>query len=151
MSNRKTPDKGPSPRQHNLCFGCGPNNPDSMRLEFTYDEAGGRVACEVNLGDRYTGPPGHCHGGIIATMLDEIMSKLNKLHGVTAVTSEITVKYLRPVPLHTRLKLEAHEVRVEGRRRFREGKIFNSKGETLARGQGTFITVNPERIFPKSV
>ncbi len=108
------------------------------------------MICEVSLEDRYTGPPGHCHGGIIATVLDEIMAKLNKLHSVTAVTSEITVKYLRPVPLHTQLRLEAREVRIEGRRRFREAEIVNQDGEVLARGQGIFITVDPERVFAKS-
>ena len=121
-----------------------------MQLEFAFDEAAGKVTCDLSLGARYTGPPGYCHGGIIATLLDEVMAKLNKLHKVTAVTSEITVKYLRPVALQTHLRMEAREVRIEGRRRFREAEISASGGEVLARGQGTFVTVDPERIFAKS-
>ena len=121
-----------------------------MQLEFVFDEAAGRVTCDLSLGERYTGPPGYCHGGIIATLLDEVMAKLNKVYGVTAVTSEMTVKYLRPVPLQTHLRMEAREVRIEGRRRFREAEISKSDGEVLAHGQGIFVTVNAERMFAKS-
>ncbi len=150
MHQAKPPIRPDQKHPSNYCFGCGPDNPGGMHLEFTLDNTKARVVCEAELGERYTGPPGHCHGGIIATLLDEIMAKLNKLHGITAVTSEITVKYLRPVPLHTRLRLEARESRVDGRRRFREAEIFSPEGEILARGQGTFITVDPERVFAKS-
>jgi uncharacterized protein (TIGR00369 family) len=109
-----------------------------------------RVTCSVRLEARFAGPPGYCHGGIIAVLLDEIMAKLNKLYIVTAVTGHLAVDYLRPVPLNQPLRIEAREVRTSGRRRFREGEIINRAGETLARAQGVFITINPEHIFVKS-
>ena len=86
-------------QQKNYCFACGKNNPDGMRLHFTYDEDRDCFVSRFRLGKRYTGPPGHCHGGIIATILDEAMGKVNKLRHVVAVTSEMTVNYLKPVPL----------------------------------------------------
>ena len=76
--------------QKNYCFVCGKDNPDGMRLRFTYDEERNSFVCQFRLGKRYTGPPGHCHGGIIATILDEAMGKVNKLRHVMALTSEIT-------------------------------------------------------------
>jgi uncharacterized protein (TIGR00369 family) len=118
-----------------------------MRLKFTFDEKTGSVSCNVRLSKRFTGPPGYCHGGIIATLLDEIMAKLNKLHGVTAVTSEIAVNYLRPVPLRQWLKLESREVKVDGRRRTRAAEIVDERGTVLAKGSGIFIMIDPERIF----
>jgi uncharacterized protein (TIGR00369 family) len=133
----------------NYCFGCGQDNPDSMRMKFKFDEAAGLVFTQVRLNKRYTGPPGYCHGGIIATMLDEAMAKLNKLHGVTAVTWQITVDYLKPVPIGKTLRIEAHETGVHGRQRHRSASISNQKGDVLARGQGVFITVNPEKVFAK--
>src|SRR6266403_3066140 len=81
--------------QKNYCFACGKNNPDGMRLRFTYDEERDCYVCRFRLDKRYTGPPGHCHGGIIATILDEAMGKVNKLRQVVALTSEITVIYLK--------------------------------------------------------
>jgi uncharacterized protein (TIGR00369 family) len=131
----------------NYCFGCGQDNPDSMGMKFKFEQD--RVSAQIRLSKRYTGPPGYCHGGIIATMLDEAMAKLNKLHGVTAVTSRITVTYLRPVPLGKPLRLEAREGSVEGRQRHRSAAVVNQKGEVLARGEGVFITVEAEKIFAK--
>src|ERR1700731_3500878 len=78
--------------QKNYCFGCGTNNADGMRLRFTYYEDRNCFVCRFRLGKRYTGPPGHCHGGIIATILDEAMGEVNKLRQVVALTSEMTVE-----------------------------------------------------------
>lgn len=135
--------------QKNYCFGCGTNNPDGMRLKFLYDEEHDRFFCRFRLGKRYTGPPGHCHGGIIATILDEAMGKVNKRHHVIALTSEITVKYLHPVPLHTRLRVESFELEVKGRKHINAAEIYNEKNEVLACARGLFIALDPERLKHK--
>jgi uncharacterized protein (TIGR00369 family) len=122
-----------------------------MHLKFAYDKKRKTFVCRFRLDDRYTGPPGHCHGGIIATILDEAMGKMNKLRQVIALTSRITVEYLRPVPLNKRLRVESREVSVRGRRHVNMGEILNQKGEVLARGQGLFISIDAERMFAKFV
>jgi uncharacterized protein (TIGR00369 family) len=137
--------------QKNYCFACGRNNPEGMRLKFTYDEERDRFVCRFRLGKRFTGPPGHCHGGIIATLLDEAMGKVNKLRHVIALTSQITVDYLKPVPLKQPLRVESREVRVRGRKHVNMAEILNEKGEVLARGQGLFIAIDPKRMFAKFV
>jgi uncharacterized protein (TIGR00369 family) len=137
--------------QQNCCFGCGKNNPEGMRLRFTYDEAGQRFICRFRLGKRYTGPPGHAHGGIIATILDEAMGKVNKIHNVVALTSEITVNYLKPVPLGKPLRVESREVEVRGRQHVNAAEILNRRGEVLARGRGLFIAVDPQKMFAKFI
>jgi uncharacterized protein (TIGR00369 family) len=137
--------------QKNYCFGCGKNNPGGMRLKFNYDEDLDRFVCRFRLGKRYTGPPGHCHGGIIATILDEAMGKVNKLRHVIALTSEITVNYVKPVPLNKPLRVESREVRVKGRRHVNMAEILNQKGEVLARSKGLFIAVDPKKMFAKFV
>ncbi len=137
--------------QKNNCFGCGTNNPDGMRLRFVYDEERGCFVCRFRLGKRFTGPPGHCHGGIIATILDEAMGKVNKLRHVIALTSEITVNYLKPVPLRQPLRVESREVRVKGRKHINMAEILNEKGAVLARSQGLFIAIDPQKMFGKFV
>jgi uncharacterized protein (TIGR00369 family) len=137
--------------QKNYCFACGKNNPDGMRLKFSYDEERDCFVCRFRLSKRYTGPPAHCHGGIIATILDEAMGKVNKLRHVVAVTSQITVDYLKPVPLNQPLRVESREVRVEGRRHINLAEIRNQKNEVLARGQGVFIAIDPHKMFGKFV
>src|ERR1022692_3754372 len=137
--------------QKNYCFACGTSNPDGMRLRFTYDEERDCFVCRFRLGKRYTGPPGHCHGGIIATILDEAMGKVNKLRHVIAVTSEMTVNYLKPVPLNKPLRVESREQEVTGRRHINVAEILNQKNEVLARGRGLFIAIDPEKMFGKFV
>lgn len=137
--------------QKNYCFGCGRNNPDGMRLKFAFDEKRNCFVCRFRLDKRFTGPPGHCHGGIIATILDEALGKVNKLRDVVALTSEITVNYIHPVPLHKPLRVESREVRVQGRRHVNEGEILDKNGEVLARGRATFIAIDPHRMFAKFV
>jgi uncharacterized protein (TIGR00369 family) len=137
--------------QKNYCFACGRNNPDGMRLRFGYDETLDGFVCRFRLSKRYTGPPGHAHGGIIATILDEAMGKVNKLRQVVALTSEITVNYLKPVPLNEPLRVESREVKVTGRRHINMAEILNQKGDVLARGRGLFIAIDPHKMFAKFV
>ena len=135
----------------NYCFACGKNNSEGMRLKFSYDEERDCFVCRFRLGKRYTGPPGHCHGGIIATILDEAMGKVNKLRHVVALTSQITVDYLKPVPLNRPLRVESRELRVKGRTHINMAEILNQKGEVLARSRGKFIAIDPHRMFARFV
>jgi uncharacterized protein (TIGR00369 family) len=133
--------------QKNNCFVCGQNNRDGMRLKFILDEARQIFVCHFRLSKRYTGPPGHCHGGVIACILDDAMGKVNKLHHVVALTKEMTVEYLKPVPLHKPLRVEGREVSVHGRQHINSAEILNEKNQVLARSRGTFVAIDPEKMF----
>jgi uncharacterized protein (TIGR00369 family) len=95
------------------------------------------------------GPPGHAHGGIIATILDEAMGKVNKLRHVVALTREMKVEYLRPVPLGMRLTAEGREKYVRGREHINVAEIRTEDGRVLARSRGKFIKIDPEKMFKK--
>jgi len=137
--------------QKNRCFVCGQDNPAGLKLKFILDEARQTFVCRLRLSKRYTGPPGHCHGGIIASILDDAMGKVNKLHHVVALTREMTVEYLKPVPLHTPLRVEGREISKKGRTHINTAEILNEKNEVLARSRGIFIAINPEKMFAKYV
>src|SRR5580765_5943536 len=120
----------PKPRK-NHCFGCGHDNPQGMRLKFSLDEDSRQAICHFKLSRKYTGPPGHCHGGIIATILDEAMGKVNKFRNVLALTKSMQVDYLLPVPLGKPLKVVGYEKSVEGRTHINMAEIRNEKGLIL--------------------
>ena len=84
-------------------------------------------------------------------ILDDAMGKVNKLHHVIALTREMTVEYLKPVPLHKPLRVEGHEIKVQGRTHINAAEILNDKNEVLARSQGTFIAIDPAKMFAKYV
>ncbi len=125
------------------------NNPDGMRLKFILDEERQTFVCRFRLGKRYTGPPGHCHGGIIATILDDAMGKVNKLHHVIALTKEMTVEYLKPVPLHKPLRVEGREVSVHGRQHINCRRNPERKERSPGPQPGIFIAIDPEKMFGK--
>jgi uncharacterized protein (TIGR00369 family) len=140
----------PKQRQFgNECFGCGPDNTAGLRLRFVYDAKQGRFVCRFRLDRRFTGPPAHSHGGIIATILDEAMGKVSKQHEIVALTSTMTVEYLKPVPLFKPLVVEGWQGRVRGREHVRLAEIRNRSGEVLARSRGKFIEIDPHRMFAK--
>lgn len=141
------PEQPKPPKNH--CFACGKDNPQGMRLEFYLDEEARRTVCEFTLSPQYQGPPGHAHGGIIATILDEAMGKVNKLHKVVALTKNMRVEYLRPVPLGQKLTVIGREQETSGKQHINVAEISNDQGQVLARSTGTFIAVDPNRVFSR--
>lgn len=133
----------------NYCFGCGPDNPEGMRLKFFLDEKRQRCVGRFRLARRYLGPPGHAHGGIIATILDEAMGKVNKLRHVVAMTRSMEVEYLKPVPLHQPITVEAYELRVRGRKHTNVAELRDRRGQLLARSTGLFIAIDPVKMFAR--
>src|SRR5689334_385140 len=138
----------PKPR-NNHCFACGKDNNDGMHLKFFLDDVTRHAICKFKLSRKYTGPPGYSHGGIIATILDEAMGKVNKFRNVLALTSSMEIKYLKPVPLGQALTVTAQEQSVDGRRHTNTGEIRNANNEVLARGTATFIAIDPEKLFAR--
>ena len=133
------------PNPSNACFGCGGANARGMQLTFEQDDAARCIRGRFRLGDEYSGGPGFLHGGIIAVLLDEAMGKVNRFRGVRAVTAELKIEYLRPVPVGQEIIVEAHEVEANGRNLFHEGEIRTTQGLVLARGRGRFVDISTPR------
>lgn len=145
MSNSSPTDKSsnPAPLYHgaqNHCFGCGQANAAGLRLNFSVTDDR-TVFCDATISDNYEGPPGCLHGGIIATLLDEAMSKANRAHGVTAMTRRIEVDYLKPVPSRMPVRIEGWVTKSEGRKHWTEARIQSVEGVDLARASALFIAV----------
>jgi uncharacterized protein (TIGR00369 family) len=126
------------------CFGCGQTNPAGLHLEFLLapDDA---VVCRATIPDTFEGPRGYLHGGIIATLLDETMSKAVRARGLMAVTRHMEIDYRLPVPSGAPIRLVGRVVRDEGRKHWTEAKLLNAEGGALARGKGLFIEVRPRK------
>jgi uncharacterized protein (TIGR00369 family) len=99
------------------------------------------------LGTEYQGGPGFVHGGIIATVLDEAMGKVNRFSEVRAVTAELKVEFHRPVPVEEEILVEAFQLERNGRSLVHQGEIRDAWGQLLAKGTGRFVVVDPERYL----
>jgi len=136
----------------NSCFGCGDDNDAGLHLQFFVD-ADQRVLCRVRLARQFQGPPGHAHGGIIATMLDEAMSKANRHRNIVAMTRHMSIDYLRPVPLESDLVLvgwsESDLNSGSGRKHRCSAELRNADGAVLASATGIFIEVTAEALLQR--
>ena len=125
----------------NRCFGCGPANEVGLHLEFLLadDDA---VVCAARVSDCYEGPPGFLHGGVIATLLDESMSKAVRARGVVAMTRHMEVNYLGAVASGSAIRMEGRVMRREGRKLWTEAELKNGDGRVLAKATGVFVEIS---------
>jgi len=81
------------------CFACGLENPGGLRLQF-HRETDTYVTRFI-ADAMYQGYHGVVHGGIIATLLDEIMARyVWELDGPSA-TAKLSITYRHPAPVGT--------------------------------------------------
>ena len=118
------------------CFGCSAANPHGLQLRFR--RQGDLVLAEHTLADRFHGAPGIAHGGIVATLLDEISCAAAAFtRDCRVVTGELSVRYRRPCPVQIPLRLSARVVGddharylvVEGEVRCGEEVVAQSTGK----------------------
>jgi uncharacterized protein (TIGR00369 family) len=112
--------------------------PVGFDVRFYADEEG-RFSGTVTVDISKQGPPGHVHGGALATLLDEAMggAAWYKGHRVLAVNLDISFK--RAVPLDTEILITGEVVRVEGHKVFAAGKITLPDGTIAVEGKGVFV------------
>lgn len=119
----------------------GQSNPLAPPIRVSVE--GHKVVGLGRFGLAYEGPPGCVHGGFIAAAFDEILGLAQSLSGKVGMTGTLTVKYRRPTPLQTELRLEGTVDSVSGRKVLTSGRMY--AGEVLtAEATGLFISIQPE-------
>jgi acyl-coenzyme A thioesterase PaaI-like protein len=131
---------GRSDKQFNQCFGCGPGHPTGLHVR-CFKTADG-VMSPIIVPAQYNGPPGAAHGGIVAAYLDEVLAAAVKRATTrAAVTGELTVRYMKPVPVETPIIGRGSLVADHGRYVDVEGRL-----EEL--GSGRVLATARARFFP---
>ena len=97
------------------CFVCGVDNPAGLQIQLEVDVENGVASSRVILDQRFQGWQGVIHGGILATLLDEVAIYACRGQGQQFVTAEITVRYRKPVPVGSTIDLTGRIV--ESRRK----------------------------------
>ena len=120
---------------------AGRANPTALvvEIDFRHDE----VAASVTFGPACGGPPGRAHGGVVCGVFDDVTGfAVNHFVRELAFTGELTVRYVAPVPLDTRLQISARLDRREGRKLYLTEEL-TADGAVLARCTATCITAAP--------
>lgn len=127
------------------CFICGPANPIGLKARPSCDKAGGRSSMTVVIPPDYQGWEGIAHGGIVAALLDEVSAYAAMSVTRQLVTGELTIRYLKPVPIGRELSLEAH-VKEQVRRTIRVEAFLVCDGEMLARSEARMVILRSAQL-----
>ena len=129
--------------EHN-CFACGSLNEHGLGMTIHIDH--GRAWSELRLEPRFEGWAGVAHGGILATMLDEVMGWTMAADDEWGVTARLNLSYLKPVAPGTPLRVEGWVTR--NRRRLVEtaGRVVDvGNGTEFATATATYAMAGEDR------
>jgi len=119
------------------CFVCGDKNPDGLRIRFF--TAGDEAVAECMADAKFQGFKGIYHGGLVSTLLDEIMAKAVLARRRYAMTVEMSVRFRMAIMVGQKLRLVGRVTRERGRVFETEGEIIGAKGEILASATGKYL------------
>lgn len=126
-------------RPANHCFVCGPGNPIGLKVRFRIDD--GVCRAEFTPGDDHRGYDTLTHGGILFSLLDDVMANWLWLQGQGAFTARADVRYRSHLPIGTPVRLEGRCLKRKGRLAMMEGKVIRQDtGEVVAEATGSFMT-----------
>lgn len=130
-----------------MCVVCGLGNGFSLGAKF-YTVEGDMMVGVVTGKDVHQSYPNRMHGGLISALLDEVIGRAINLPEPEAfgVTSELNVKFKKPVPLNEELKVVG-KLTKNTRLVFQaEGFIEDRNGTILATGSATYVKMSAARI-----
>ena len=128
------------------CFACGTANPIGLKLQFY--RLANTVCSDITLGKNHAGWENVAHGGIVSTLLDEVMSwTIMYFKKIFLVTRKMDVKYIRPVLIGTPLVIKGEVMddskppKIKAR-----ADIRDDKGNLLVKSIGEFIELPKEKL-----
>ena len=124
-------------QRYGNCFVCGDNNDIGLKLDFY--EKDGKARAEFTPTKNFEGYKDILHGGILSTLLDEVMIKSILAKEILTVTSQIEVKFKKPAVIGEKLIIEGGITGERGRLILTEGKVFREDGTVVAEAKGKFF------------
>lgn len=138
FSESERPERKLLPVLDLKCFGCGSENEHGLKMRFETD--GSRLYSSLIIADHLRGWSNLAHGGVIASILDEMMSwTAICLSERLILTKKMEVEFLRPVLINEKIIVEgwSDEI-IKDRTAIISAKIMDTKGNELARSKGHF-------------
>jgi acyl-coenzyme A thioesterase PaaI-like protein len=122
----------------NGCFVCGPENPIGLRVRFRLE--GDLCVGEFTPEAVHVGFPSVVHGGILFSLLDDVMANALYLNGIWAYTARCEIRFRKPLKVGQAIRLEGREIQRRGRKAVIEGKALRCEdGLVIAESEATFV------------
>ncbi len=123
-----------------MCFACGSKNTKGLRLKFTHPQPG-KLLSTVVFTKHHQGYKNIVHGGMMATVLDEIMVNLAWIEGKPAVTAQLNVSLKKAAKVGENIHLEGRLVKEKARTLYTRSEAKNDQGEVLATAEGVCVKI----------
>lgn len=132
--------------QGHRCFACGTDNPIGLNMQFYRMKDA--VCSDITLGNNHEGWENMAHGGIISTLLDEVMSwTVLYFKRTFLVTRKMDIKYIKPVPLSVPLTARGKILDEPGNSKIEvRGEIVDAAGKLLVRSRGEFVMLAENQL-----
>ena len=129
------------------CFVCGVANPVGLKVRF-YSVGDDSIEARVTFTKFYQSYPGITHGGIVATVLDELIGRamLAKDPDRLMVTATLDVKYRKSVPLNTEILFRGRIVKDRKRIAQFEGEAVLPDGTVAVEAKSTCVAIPPDEL-----
>jgi acyl-coenzyme A thioesterase PaaI-like protein len=131
------PDKLNDETTYQRCFACGHKNESGLHLVFR--RQGDRIMADFTPLEHQQGFPGVLHGGVIATLLDETMSRTGALRREWLVTARLDIRYRQPAPIGQPLRVWGEIARQRKGAVDAVGAVEFSDGALVAEARGLFL------------
>jgi len=127
------------------CFVCGTDNPGGLNC--APERIGKKVIVRFTPGDTHRGFSKAVHGGITASLLDEVVGVAagQRSNGKCA-TVELTVRYKRPLTVGVPVRAEGWYVRKHGKLVLGAGQIVDDAGQFGDADSGRFLPLDDKQI-----
>ncbi|XP_039972788.1 acyl-coenzyme A thioesterase THEM4 isoform X2 [Xiphias gladius] len=94
------------------------------------------------------GPPGHVHGGAIATMIDTVTGSHASLLSGPVMTANLNINYRSPIPLGSTVLTESSMETKDGRKTFISCKVTSTDGSKLhTEATALFLSINVSHLL----
>lgn len=122
----------------NRCFVCGPGNPIGLHVRFRLEDD--VCLAEFTPGEEHVGYDKVAHGGILFSLLDDVMANWIWLQGEQCFTARADIRYRAQLPVGTTVRLEGRCLKRKGRLAIMEGKLIRTDTEeVVAEASGSFM------------
>ena len=122
------------------CFGCGSSNPIGLRL--THRLEGDHLVTEFAPGEDHQGWPGIAHGGIIATLLYEVLENLPYHLGLVTMMKSMETRFRRPAKTGKSLIARSWLVDQSDRNMTVSASLTGQDGELIAEGDAVLVVLS---------
>ncbi|KAM9722626.1 acyl-coenzyme A thioesterase THEM4 isoform 1-T2 [Menidia menidia] len=107
-----------------------------------------RCVCVFQSGHLLEGPPGHVHGGAIATMIDTVTGSHASILSAPVMTANLNINYRSPIPLGNTVLVESCLDKREGRKLFISCKVTSTDGSKLhTEATALFLSINVSHLL----